>query len=128
MADEKHRGVELGPEPGYQVEHLGLDRRVQRGRRLVEDEQRRLGGQRHGDDGALRHPAGELVRIPVHHPTRVGDLDLAQHGLGSLQRLVLADAGDLVHLGDLAADPDRRVQRPAGLLVDHGHGAGPQLA
>ena len=128
VADEEHRGVELIAQGRHQVEHLGLDGRVQRGRRLVQDEQRGLGGQRHGDDGPLRHPAGKLVRIPLHHPARVGDLHLAEHGLGALQGRLPVQAGDLVDLGDLAADLDRRVQRPPGLLVDHRDRAGPQLA
>ena len=78
-------------------------------------------------DHPLRHPAGELVRVPPHHPARVGDLDRAQHGLGLAPAPPCGPAaGDLVHLGDLAADPDRRVQRLARFLVHHRHGAGPQ--
>ena len=55
----------------------------------------------------------------------VGDLHLAQHLLGPLQRRLAVQARDLVDLGDLAADPQRRVQRPARLLVDHRDGAWP---
>ena len=115
-------------QPGDQVEHLGLDRRVQRRRRLVQDQQLRLGRERHRDHDSLRHAAGQLVRVPLHDPAGVGDLDLAQHCLGSLERLRPAEPGKLVDLGDLPADPDRRVQRLAWLLVDHGHRTGPQLA
>ena len=46
-----------------QIEHLGLDGGVERGRRLVEDQQRRLGGERHRDHDPLQHPARELVGI-----------------------------------------------------------------
>ena len=70
VADEQQRRVELGAQRRDQVEHLGLDGRVERGRRLVEDQQRRLGGERHRDHDALEHAARELVRIAVHHPGR----------------------------------------------------------
>jgi hypothetical protein len=39
VADEQHRGGELGPEARDKIEDLGLDGGVERGRRLVEDEQ-----------------------------------------------------------------------------------------
>ena len=59
---------------GDQVEHLGLDRRVEPGRRLVEDQQRRVLRERHRDHDALLHPARELMRIALHHRAGVGDL------------------------------------------------------
>ena len=46
-----------------QLEDLRLDRHVERGRRLVGDQELRLAGQRHRDHRALPHPAGELVRV-----------------------------------------------------------------
>ncbi len=58
VADEQHRGGELRAQRGHQVEHLGLDGRVQRGGRLVQDQQRRLCRQRHGD----RRPAAPSRR------------------------------------------------------------------
>ena len=57
-----------------EVEHLGLDGRVEAGRRLVEDQERRVLGERHRDDDALLHAAGELVRDSGHHRSRIGDL------------------------------------------------------
>ena len=47
------------------LEHLRLDRHVQRGRRLVGDQQRRRVRDRHRDHRALPHAARELVRILV---------------------------------------------------------------
>ena len=55
----------------HEVEHLGLDRRVETGGRLVEHQQLRVAGQRHRDDDALQHPARQLVRIAT-HDTRSG--------------------------------------------------------
>ena len=111
-----------------QIEHLGLDGRVQRGGRLVEDQQRRLRRERHRDHHPLEHPAGQLVGISVHHPRRIGDPDLVEHLLGAVERLRLRSAGELEHLGHLAPDLERGVQRPAGLLVDHRHRALAELA
>ena len=48
---------------GQQVEDLRLDGDVERGGRLVGDQQRRIAGERHGDGRALAHPAREFMRI-----------------------------------------------------------------
>ena len=111
-----------------EVEHLRLDGGVEAGRRLVEDQQRRVLGQRHRDHDALLHAARELVRVAPHDAVRVGDLHLAQHLPRPLVRPLGILAGDHEHLGHLVADPDRRVQRPARVLVDHRDLRGAQLA
>ena len=74
VADEEHGGVELGLELRDEVEHLRLDGRVEPGRRLVEDEERRVLGERHRDHDPLLHAARELVRVAAHHARRVCDL------------------------------------------------------
>ena len=51
-----------------QVEDLALDGDVERGGRLVGDQQVGLAGERHGDGDALALAAGELVRIGVDAP------------------------------------------------------------
>ena len=51
----------LAVEPCEQVEDLDLVREVEVGRRLVEQEQGRLLGERQGDPGPLALAAGELV-------------------------------------------------------------------
>ena len=58
-----------------QLEHLRLDRDVERRRRLVGDQQLRVAGQRHGDHHPLAHAAGELVRIGAEAALRVRDAD-----------------------------------------------------
>ena len=78
VADEQDARAELLAQHRHEVEHLGLDRRVEPGGRLVEDQQRRVLGQRHRDDHALLHAARELVRVAAHHAVRVGDLHLAR--------------------------------------------------
>ena len=69
----------------HEVEHLGLDRGVEAGGRLVEHEQLRVARQRHGDHDALLHAARELVRVALHDPRRIGDAHPAQR----LERLLL---------------------------------------
>jgi hypothetical protein len=50
---------------GQQVEDLRLDGDVERGRRLVGDQQVRLAGQRDGDHHPLLHAAGKLEGVFV---------------------------------------------------------------
>ena len=56
-----------------QLEHLNLDRHVERGRRLVAEDQLRLAGQGDRDHDPLAHAAGELVRVGARAARRVGD-------------------------------------------------------
>ena len=59
------RHAELALQLREQLQDLRLDRDVERGRRLVGDEQLRLAGERHRDHHALAHAARELVRVRV---------------------------------------------------------------
>ena len=59
-----------------QVEDLGLHGDVEGGGRLVGDEQVRFARYRAGDQDALRHAAGQLVRVGGEGPLGVGDADL----------------------------------------------------
>ena len=47
----------FGAQVAHDLEDLGLDRDVERGRRLVGDEQVRIGREGHGDHDALAHAA-----------------------------------------------------------------------
>ena len=103
-----------------EVEHLGLDGRVEPGRRLVEDQERGILGERHRDDDALLHAARELVRIALQHaspgrrsaPARGRRARARSASVRRAPRTVNTSATWL-------ADPDRRVQRRARVLVDH---------
>ena len=66
------------PQIGDQIENLPLDGDVERGGRLVGDQQIRLAGQRHGDGDALALAAGELVRIGVDSLGGIGKADAVQ--------------------------------------------------
>ena len=128
VGDQQDRRVRLGAQPAHEVEDLGLDRCVEAGRRLVEHEQLRVAGQRHGDHDALLHAARQLVRVAVQHPLGVGDAHPPQRGKRLLQRLASVGPEDRERLGDLTADLQRRVQRRTGVLVHHRRLAGPEPA
>ena len=59
VGDEEHRQAELLLERQQQIENLGLDRDIERGDRLVGDEEIRLGGQGTGDRDPLPLSAAE---------------------------------------------------------------------
>src|SRR5205823_11335623 len=63
VADEQDRRAMAAAQLTNQVEHRGLHGDVQARRRLIHDEQRRPGDERHGDDDPLLLATGELVRI-----------------------------------------------------------------
>ena len=119
---------ELGLEARDEIEHLGLDRRIEAGRRLVEDQQLGLLRERHRDHDALLHAAGELMRVAAEDARGIGDLHLHEGLAGPLHRFLRGHAEHREGLGDLRADPQARVQGGAGVLVDHRDRLGVVLA
>ena len=97
-----------------QLEDLRLHRHVERGRRLVGDQQLRVADQRHRDHRALAHTAGELVRVVVVAARRRSGCRPAPASRRAL--LARACLGDLVvhpvRLGDLVARPCRTGAAP----------------
>ncbi len=128
VGDEQDRGVGLGLEGPHEVQHARLDGRVEPGRRLVEDEQLGVRGKGDRDDDALLHPAGQLVRVALEHPLRVGDLDPLERLERVRRGLGLGLAQDRERLDDLWADPGRRIEGRARVLVDHRGVTHPELA
>ena len=120
VGDQEDRHPELLAEVLHQLEDLGLHGDVERGRRLVGDQELRVAAQRHADHHALAHAAGHLVRV-VAHPLLGGrDPDEPHHLERARLRLLVADV--LVEpdrLGDLLADREDRVERGHRLLEDH---------
>ena len=103
-----------------QVHDLGLNGHVEGRCRFVGDDEARRGEQGYGDDDALAHAAGELVRVLLEPLLGRGDVDLAQLVEGDLFRLAAAHL--LVRenrLHHLRADGEHRVQRHHGILEDH---------
>ena len=73
VGDQDDRRAEPLADVAQQVEDPRLDRHVERGRRLVGDQQLRVAGERHRDHHALPHAARELVRVLVDAPLRRRD-------------------------------------------------------
>ena len=76
VGDEQHRHAELACRSFNSVEDLRLHGDVERGRRLVGDEEIGAVGERHGDHHALALAAGELMRIGAEPRRGIGDADL----------------------------------------------------
>jgi hypothetical protein len=129
VRDQHDRRRMVALEAPHQLEDLGLDRDVERRRRLVRDQERRVTGEGHRDHHPLPHPARELVRIRVRPPPRIGNADLPEQLDGALLRGSSPDR--LVRpelLRDLPADRVDRGQGRHRILEDHGdvgatHGA-----
>ena len=73
VGDVDEREVQAAPEVMEQLDDLGLHGHVERGGRLVGNQQLRLAGKRHADEGALPHAAAQLVRVGPHDPLRIGE-------------------------------------------------------
>ncbi|CFM38011.1 Uncharacterised protein [Bordetella pertussis] len=84
VRDDDHPDLFLPAQLAQQVEDLRLDRHVQRGGRLVGDDDFRPARQRQGDHHPLPHAARELVRILLDPQFRLVDADLAQQFDGAL--------------------------------------------
>ncbi len=63
MRDEHQRELPRALEIGEERENLRLHRDVERGGRLIGDDECGIAGERGGNHDALAHAAGELVRI-----------------------------------------------------------------
>ena len=115
------RQPELALEVAQQVEDLRLDRHVERGDRLVGDDQLRLERERARDADALALAAGELVRVAVVvlrvEPDRVHQL------LDRALALALALVQPWMTNGSEMIVPTvrARVQRRVRVLEDHLH-------
>ena len=122
MGDEEDRHPALRLERAQQVEHLRLDRDVERGGRLVRHQQLGFAGERERDHHALLHPAGELERIVVDAARTVGDADRVEQLDRPRARFLATDAGmPGEHFADLPPDREHRVQARRRLLEDHRH-------
>ncbi len=84
------RHAELVLQPLQQLEDLRLDGHVERGGRLVGDEQRRAAGERHRDHHPLSHATRELVRILGGALLRGGDAHLPEQFDGARARFATA--------------------------------------
>ena len=120
VRDDDHRHVVLVAQVVEEVEDGGLNGDVERGRRLVGDQQLRIARERDRDHHALAHPAREAVRVVLEPFRGARDPDLLEQLDGLLVRLLLRNV--VVppdRLRDLRPDRQRRVQRGHRVLEDH---------
>ena len=106
---------------------LGLGGHVERGRRLVGQQQPRLDRQGRGDHHPLQQAARQLVRVLAQAAGGVVDPDVLQQMRPRAARRLLASAhavGDQ-RLGEEVADRAHRVHVRARVLEDHRDVGGP---
>ncbi len=101
---------------------------VERGGRLVRDQEFRLQHQRHRDHDALALAAGQPMRVGGEDALDLGQANLLHHGQDAFSPGAGVEIGvDAQDLVDLAADRHHRIERRHRLLKDHRHGGGAQL-
>jgi hypothetical protein len=134
VRDQQHRHRQPLAQVHDEIEHLRLDGDIERGGGLVRDQQLGLAGERAGDHHALRHAAGELVRVVGEAAARVGYADQRQQLGGALSGCALGESSALllfmgpycVH--QLAPYGVHRRQRRHRLLEHHAGAAAAHLA
>ena len=120
MRDEEERHAALRAQVLQKLQDLQPDRDIQRGGRLIGDQQLRAARERHRDHRALALPARELVRIALRAALGVLDADPLERRHRLRPRLVAAQRRvQLERFDDLVADREDRVQRRHRLLEDH---------
>ena len=100
---------------------LRLDGDVERGGRLVGDQQIGFVGERHGDHDALALAAGQLMRIAAEPALRVGNADLSEHldracARGGAGKPAVQEQ----NLANLLIDGVQRIERGHRLLENDG--------
>ena len=121
VGDEDHAHAEALAQIRHQIEDLGLDGDVERGRRFIGDQQVGIVGDRHGDHHALALAARHLVGVGLHAALGIGDSHELQQPQGLAARFIrreLAVMHDRLH--QLVADGVERIERGHRLLEDHG--------
>ena len=102
--------AELGLQVEQQIDDLRLDRYVERGHRLVGDDDPRIERDRARDRDPLPLAARELVRIAARVLPREPDM-LEQPGDALFRLAPLGDAVDVQRLGDGEADGEPWIER-----------------
>ena len=129
VGDEQDRHAVAVAQPVEHLEDLRLHRDVERGRRLVGDQDLGLRGQRDRDHHPLPHAAAELVRVGVEPRGRIGDPHLLEQLQRAPARLGPGDVEVGQHaFGDLVAHGEHRVEAGHRILEDHADPAAPDPA
>ena len=120
MGHDQQRESHVALELTEQVEDLRLGRDIERGGRLIRNEQARLVHERNRDGDALAHTARKLMRIGGEALCRGGDADCLERGKRAGAGCSL---GDLLMrryaLDHLRIDAQHRIERHHRILKDH---------
>ena len=117
------------PKAFDQLQYLALHRDIECGGRLVRDHEAGIAGERHRDQDALPHPAGDFVRIQLQNVPRFADRDFGEKLRRALQRRHVSTAqGDAAADRDLRADALDRIERGHRILRDQRDAAAQQAA
>ncbi len=116
--------------PTHEIEDLRLDGHIERGRRLVGDEQLRIASERDGNHRTLPHAARQIVRVLVEAVFRGTEILTRSKKLDSLvprllrRQTAMADKD----LSDLIAYRKTWVERRHRLLKNHRQPVAAQIA
>ena len=119
MGNENDRRAVLFLHSGNEADDRRVRGDVERGGRLVGDDQARIASEGHGDEHALAHAARKLVRISLEQGAGIRQLRRGQHGerpLAAICAPVLPQPGQM--LVELPTDDHDRVERGQGCLRD----------
>src|SRR5207302_6537503 len=115
-----HREAEPLPQLPQQVDDRALREDVERGRRLVEDDDLGLEHERERDEHPLLHPARQLVRKRWKDPMRVEMHEVEELGGPIVDAMLVLEAVSARGVEELLPDADDRVERVERSLEDHG--------
>ena len=118
VRDDEDADARLAHQLQHQREDLAANRGVERGHRLVGDEQARVQHHRAGDDHALALAARDLVRVAREEALRRAQAGAPQR-VGHELLLVSLDLLDANALGDRLVDRLACVQGAGRVLEDH---------
>ena len=129
VGDQNDRSAACGLQLAHQIENLRLQGDIERGGRLVRDQEFWIASERHRDHHTLAHAAGKLVRVFVDALFGRGDVHAAQQLDRARPRLApRAAAMAQDSLDDLVADRKARIERSHRLLKDHRQAIAAQVA
>ncbi len=120
VGDEDGAEVRAQDEVVEERQDLSLDRHVERGRRLVGDQESGFAGDGEGDHDPLALATTEPVRVLAHPGRRVGDAHRSQEldrAVGA--RLASEPQMQRQHLLEVLLDGQHRVERRQRILRDH---------
>lgn len=111
VSDKQNRSTRCPAQDIQQIENAFLHRHVQRAGGLIGDDHIRAQGNGDGNQHALFHPAGELMRILLHALFGMAQADLCQQGEHLLVALGVGHfLVELNNFPDLRTDGFHRVE------------------